>query len=353
MSNWKKFQEESFLLTEAEIDALQPKIIKSYQTARKSINEAIQEQYLKYLSAVDTDKYYNEMLKYDRLLKLQTQVTADYLKASKEAESFVVLGNEVGFSNNYYRSVYAAQWLVPGYGITVLPQALIEIATLGTESAWKKYSASMLRNFGEANLYGPQIGTLKDLLKKNRVNELAKIQEAITQGLIRGESYTKMSKTVSDVIGYSTRIDGIQHFSGAMANSMRIVSTESTRIMNDAAFANSKQLEAQGINVKKIWIATLDSKTRSTHAQLDGKIKDLDAYYMIGNDRALKPGGFGQVKNNARCRCTVGDIIDDRSPKLRIGKNPVTGENEVFDYKNFTQWAKDNGVEMKKVSVGS
>jgi len=349
--NWKNFQEQGYTLTEAEIKTLYPDIVRSYQKARKSINEAIKTQYLKYLSSVDTDKYMNEMIKYDRLTALEHQISSDFITASREVEKLTVQATRIGFSNNYYRSVYASQWLAPEYAMTVLPPALIEIATLGTVDAWKKYTKKMIKDFGEQGYYQSQIGTLKDLLHKNRVRELAQIKETIVQGLVRGESYTAMSRGVSDVIGFSVYKDGVQTFSGAMANAMRIVSTESNRVMNDAAFANSKQLEAQGIDVKKIWISVKDSRTRNTHAQLDGKIKTLDAYFMIGNDRALKPGGFGKVGNNARCRCGVGDIINDEPPTIMRGRNPDSGKNEIFDWKPFSQWADDVGLKWDKAGV--
>lgn len=345
--NWRQFQEQGYDLTEAEIKKLYPDIIRSYQEAKKRILADIKEQYVKYLSAVDTDDYYNEMLKYDRLLKIEAQISADFVKASREAEKVIYQAERIGFSNMYYRSVYASMWLAPSYSMTVLPEGLIQLATLGTVDAWKKYTNKMIKDFGEQGYYASQIGTLKDLLHKNRVRELAQIKESIIQGLIRGDSYTQMSGSISDVIGSAVYKDGVQHFSGAMANSMRIVSTETSRVMNDAAFANMKQLEAQGIDIKKMWSAVKDARTRPTHAGLDGIIKLIDQYYTIGSDKAKKPGGFSQVKNNVNCRCTILDIINDQPPTLMRGRNPVSNENEVLDWKPFGQWADDVGLKVK------
>jgi uncharacterized protein with gpF-like domain len=129
-----------------------------------------------------------------------------------------------------------------------------------------------------------------------------------------------------------------------MANAMRIVSTETTRAMNAGSFASTQYLASTGTDVKKRWIATLDGRTRDSHAHLDGKTIDVDDYFHIGMDSALYPGGFSDVKNNARCRCTTIDVINGESPALRTGRNPVTGEHEVFDYKDFDQWKKDNGL---------
>ena len=262
---WKSFQQLGYELSEAEAQSLYPEIIRQYQKAKKDIDALVRTQYEKYLDAVDSKQYFNEMIKYDRLVNLQKQVAQSYSKYSKEAGNLIGQSGEIAFSNNYYRSVYASQWLTESNVIGLLPPALIEYAVYGTSASWKAITASQKAKFAVSDI-GPQIGTLSELLVKNRTLETSKIFEAITQGLKQGQSYTQMSKSIASVIGKSTH----EGFTGAMANAMRIASTEGTRIMNDAAFANSKALEAQGINVKKIYIATLDSKTRSTHAHLLG-----------------------------------------------------------------------------------
>lgn len=348
---WKKFQEESFDLTRAEVESYIPDIIKQYQEAKKSIDSMIRAQYDKYLNAVGTENYYNEMIKYDRLLNLEKQIYSEYVYYSKNAEKYIKGALQTGFSNQYYLSAYTTAWLAPTAKIGLLPPALIELATLGTASSWKSITKAVTEKYGPASLYKPQYGTLSDLLYKNRMAELTKISETITQSLVRGQSYTQTSRALADIIGISTTTDGIKNFSGAMANAMRILDTESTRVMNDAAFANTMNLQSQGINVKKIWIATKDTKTRPEHARLDGIIKEVDKYFFIGSDKALKPGGFSQVKNVVNCRCAMGDIIDDKAPSLMRGRDPVTGENEVLNYSNYMQWAEDKGINVEPVRV--
>lgn len=48
------------------------------------------------------------------------------------------------------------------------------------------------------------------------------------------------------------------------------------------------------------------------------------------------------------CRCSLGDMMGDWSPQARRGRNPTTGENEVFSYKDFDKWRQDNGLEKNK-----
>lgn len=348
---WTNFQAESFDLTRAEVESYIPDIIKQYKQAKSTVDDLIRTQYDKYLNSVGTEKYYNEMIKYDRLVNLEKQIYSEYTYYSKNAEKYIKGALRTGFSNQYYLSAYTTAWLAPQATIGLLPPALIELTTLGTASSWKAISKSVIDKYGPASLYKPQYGTLSDLLYKNRAAEITKIRETITQGLIRGQSYTQTSRAIADIIGVSVTKDGLKTFTGAMSNAMRILDTESTRVMNDAAFANTMNLKAQGINVKKIWIATKDAKTRPEHARLDGMIKEVDQYFFIGSDKALKPGGFANGSNNIRCRCAIGDIIDDELPSLMRGRDPVSGKNEVLNFSSYAQWVKDKGLDIEPVKV--
>ena len=105
------------------------------------------------------------------------------------------------------------------------------------------------------------------------------------------------------------------------------------------------------LNVKKvqrIWNATLDSRTRATHARLDNKPEDRKGFWHIGDDKAMNPGGFGKVGNNINCRCRFFESINGSRPEIRRGRNPETGENEIFEYKDFDKWAEDNNMTRNK-----
>jgi hypothetical protein len=42
------------------------------------------------------------------------------------------------------------------------------------------------------------------------------------------------------------------------------------------------------------------------------------------------------------------DIINDEPITIRRGRNPKTGKNEVFSFKDFGEFAKDNGLKKNK-----
>ena len=346
--NWDKFQQQAFNLTEKEIAALEKEVIAIYETAKKEMNQQIKDVYAKVLSTVGTQDYYNQMIKYDRLTNLLNSIEAQYIAASKAVSKITQNSVKIGISNIYYRKLYAAKWLAPEITVGILPEKLIQLATYSTASAWKDITAAIEKIYGNKMAYPSKAGTILDLIYRNQIAELDKIRSAITQGLITGKSYRQMIDSIYSVIGVKSVEDGVLSVSGAMYNSLRIIRTESGRAMSAGAYASTKYAESQGLNIKKQWSSTLDMRTRPEHTALDGTRIKVDEYFRIGNDFALYPRGFTQAKNTINCRCAYLDIIDDKEPSLRIGRNPVTGENEYFDYKSFDQWAKDNGIKKNK-----
>jgi hypothetical protein len=68
----------------------------------------------------------------------------------------------------------------------------------------------------------------------------------------------------------------------------------------------------------------------------------------------MTPGTTGNPSYDINDREGVGDLVNGEEPSIRRGRNPVknpkTGkyETEVFSYKTFDQWAKDNNLTKNK-----
>ncbi|QGH80020.1 capsid maturation protease and MuF-like fusion protein [Gordonia phage NHagos] len=86
---------------------------------------------------------------------------------------------------------------------------------------------------------------------------------------------------------------------------------------HDAAGAqNAAVVEAAlaegGEGLQKVWIATLDSRTRRTHWAADGQRVALDATFAIGRDDLRYPADHrGSDAETRNCRCRVGIIKSD------------------------------------------
>jgi len=344
---YKEFRNLGFQITEGEIKTIEREIQGYYLEAYKDIKVELQKQYLKVLSGVKPENYYNEMLKYNRLDLMLKQITTDYNSYISKAGKRTVDALKLGMSNNYYRAQFATSWAAVPAKFTVLPDKLIQVAALGTQQTVKDITKAIADKFGEGVEYMPQVGSLTALIKENAVKEVDQIRRSIISGLRNGQGYQNTAAAVRDIIGYKYTEDGVQKLKGAMASASRIVRTESTRVLNAASYANYKQLESQDIGVYREWDATLDTRTRDRHAALDGQQEDENGLFHVDGDSARYPGDFSQVGLNVNCRCSTVEIVPGLEPDIRSGRNPVTGENETFSYKNFTDWADENGLTYK------
>lgn len=79
----------------------------------------------------------------------------------------------------------------------------------------------------------------------------------------------------------------------ALYNAMRITRTEAHRISQQAAYDALKKAKDNGADVVKQWDATLDKRTRPSHARVDGEIRELDELFSNGLicDRAIREAG--------------------------------------------------------------
>ena len=348
--SWQTFQQDAFNLTDKEIKRLTKAVLQQYRDAEKAITAQLKKIYLNTLSGVKPDDYYKVMLQRDRLNNLLKQIKAEYSKFSISAGVIQKQIANVAFSNVYYRKLYASQWITGKAVFGLLPKNLIELTILGTEQAWKNIRDS---KFGSKLAYVPQKGSLLELLGNNRTKEIANIRTAITQSLINKQGFGEAVNNIRRAIGQEKpKFDknGVKigtKFTGAKSNALRIIRTETNRIQNMGSYAASKELESEGIDVKRSVIAVPDNKTRpqSIYTERNNKKIGVDEPIKYPNGiTAMTPGTTGVDRFDINDRETVIDIIDGESPKIRRGRNPVTGKNEVFEYKDFDQWAKDNNL---------
>lgn len=90
---------------------------------------------------------------------------------------------------------------------------------------------------------------------------------------------------------------------------------------DDAAAAQNDAVvqaavESGSANLQKVWIATLDSKTRRTHWRADGQRVPLDGRFTIGTEEMRYPcDRRASAAETRNCRCRVGVIeVDDPLP---------------------------------------
>jgi hypothetical protein len=350
--SWKNFEKDAFRLTKEEWKVQQKKILANYRKAMQSIETMLKDNYAKYLTGISPDNYYNEMIKRDRLQNLLKQVRAEYVKYSSSTAFEITNALKIAFSNTYYRKYFAANWVAGKSVFGLLPKQLVELTVLGTDQAWKNITAGIIKRFGDKSLYMPRSGTLVNLLKNDSIKEINQIQEIITQRFLGGTSYTQTVNSIRDAIGREFTDGKVKRYTGAKSNALRIIRTETNRVSNLGSYAVSKDLDNQGIKIKRKLISTLDNRTRAQSASMDGQTVSVDKPFVYPNGaKAMTPGTSGVAKYDINDRETVINIVNDVEPVVRIGRDPVTGQNEYFSYNNFDVWASKKGLKKNKYGV--
>ena len=338
---YQAFSNEGYLLTERERQAIEAAIVEQYKAALKNIQDKMSAMIAKARDAgVAPKDQYNWFIQYNRLDSLRTQIYDEYKKLGKTVEKLQIEAFDLSFSNQYYRTAYQLDWSDP-LTFSVLDPNLVRYAMTGELEAWKAIKTAI----GAADNYTPVAGTLKALIAANQEKALRDIWAQINAGLINGEGITAIAKRLQAIIGgvYNGEVFG------DLYKALRIAHTEGHRAQNMAELARSYEAQAQGLDVEKMWDATLDSAVRPEHAALDGKRVPVDGTWDMAGYEVSHPGDPSlPPRLSINCRCHSVTVTKEYEPTARRGRDPVTGRNEVFDYKTFEQWAKEKGLKRNK-----
>lgn len=181
--------------------------------------------------------------------------------------------------------------------------------------------------------------------KKDYIWNSKKVNNAITQGIIQGESLDKITKRIS---------------TGLCAQNENLMKTFARTGMTQAQNAGryQRQMDAKqlGINLVKEWMSTLDGRTRDSHRHMDGeKIKVGDKWHpqKFSNGCRYPGDPEGPPREVYNCRCTlVADLVDYPAEYERydnIDGKPI--KNMTYD-----EWATAKGgvghtkTKYKKIS---
>jgi len=170
--------------------------------------------------------------------------------------------------------------------------------------------------------------------QKKHVTELAgQIRNEIAQGLIKGKGYGDISKAVQK----RTEITA--------GKSIKIVNTETHRAQSMAFQKSYEKIKAAskrtGIKVSKVWIATLDDRTRTDHRYLDGQQPDENGlYYFLSGGSTIAPGLSGIPEEDINCRCE--EIIAVAGVNTKYRRDNMS--KKLIDMTTFDEWMQNKEI---------
>lgn len=166
------------------------------------------------------------------------------------------------------------------------------------------------------------------------------ITASVTSSILQGKGIKGMADDLQRRITDMSRDSAI-----------RTARTAVTGAQNAGRMDSYTAAEKMGIELKKEWLATLDGRTRHSHAVLDGEKQDNDKPFSNG---CMFPGDpSGPAAEIYNCRCTLIAAVDgvDTSSAQRRARNPVTGETEVVPNMTYQDWVRSKQKQQKSVEI--
>lgn len=190
-----------------------------------------------------------------------------------------------------------------------------------TYTMYDKFTVKRLLQEGELQLPKPSPKVAKDK-RWNRQH----IQSAVLQGILTGEPMGDIAQRLLSVAKMTE--------SAAIRNARTAV----TGAENAGRIDSYIRAQNMGIKMKQVWMATLDSRTRDSHAMMDGEKVDPGKEFSNGCRYPGDPEGApGEIYN---CRCTLVAEVEGADPY-----NPNLRPSEYLKEEGLTyeQWKEMHG----------
>lgn len=244
---------------------------------------------------------------YQEVLKRQIDTVLDVLNTNEFStiQEYLI----EAYNDGYIATMYD----IAGQGIPLIlpvdPKQVVE--ALQTDS---KISTSLYTRLGEDTKY----------LKKN-------IRAEISRGIAQGLMWNQIAVEIANGMK--------SDYNKSINNAIRIARTEGHRIQTKAAFDAQHKAKDKGANIVKQWDSTLDGRTRSSHRQVDGEIRELDEKFSNG---LMYPGdSHGPAAEVVNCRCALLQrakwALDEEELKTLKEHAEFWGLDKTKDFDDFKE----------------
>ena len=158
-------------------------------------------------------------------------------------------------------------------------------------------------------------------------------QSQITQGILQGESIDNLAKRVA--LGTTKQDENA---------SIRNARTATTCAQNAGRTQSYQRAVNMGIELYQVWLAALDSRTRSSHRHMDGEkvkvIKGKQVKFSNGLRYPADPDGRPEEVWN--CRCTLVTSFDENEDFSDIKERA-----NKLDNQSYNEWKNEHKQKSK------
>ena len=248
-------------------------LAKAYGAALKDVKQMIAAMFEKYGDQVT----FKDMVAYQRLMNLELEIAKQIKTLTGKSKRTV---------EKAFREIVSETFTATGGAINKSLEVTVGFGVLN-EDVIKTAIINPMQRI-----------TWPEALQENSAKYLSQIKTELSQGLIKGEGYTKIAKRLEKTTEMSAN------------KTIRIVRTEGHRAQSIGRKLALDKVEGAadrlGLKMKRIWVATSDDRTRDSHKAMDGKEADEDGLFTLPSGvRTEGPGMSGVAEEDINCRCTV------------------------------------------------
>lgn len=275
---------------------------KAHEWTEEQINELVQKFEGVYAEAQDIaqerlDKFLEQFEKLDeekRKALEKGEITKEEYKQWRK-NKMLRKGQLTSTLNEMAKAYNNADVLAMGYLNNSLPMILGVNFDFGASQIFDmKWSFKLYdqKTIGRLIAANPQLLPLPTVDKdKNLDWYQKKLNSAITQGILHGDSIRDIAKQLDSVTN------------SGKAAALRNARTAVTGAECAGRLESYRAAKEDGIEIKKQWMATLDGRTRHSHAAIDGEVREIDEKFSNG---CMEPGdAYGPPSEVYNCRCTI------------------------------------------------
>lgn len=278
--------------TDKRIKTVRNRLANEYKQAEKELKKKTDQYFAKFkeddeekrkmvkngeLSQKDYIKWRENKMLYGKTMQQNTQRMAEYLANVDQRAADIINGQIAGvYATNYNFASYQIEGKTAGASFTLHDDRSVARLAKDNPRLLPKVSPDKI---------------------KGQAWSRRKINNVITQGVLQGESIPDIAKGLSKVVGMSWN------------SAVRNARTAMTGAQNAGRLDSYHDAMDMGIKMKKKWMATLDERTRQSHADIDGEIVDVDETFSNG---LMYPGDpDGDPAEVYNCRCTMVADLED------------------------------------------
>ena len=314
-------------LTEKELKTLEKRIYDSYKEAYDGLTDIIREYFAKFAdrdasekARLDAGEITEEQYRQWRLAQigrgkrfeaLRDKVAERMTNANAAAVAYVNDATPGIYSLNRNFAAYTIEQLTGDVGFDLWDEQTVRRLIVEQPELMPYYPPKRALKRGIDLAWGKK-----------------QITASVTSSILQGKSIKHMADDLQSRIVTMNRDSAI-----------RTARTAVTGAQNAGRMDSYFAAEKMGIKCRKEWMATLDGRTRHSHAMLDGEIVDNDKKFSNGCRYPGDPNGAPAEIYN--CRCTLVSAIEgiDMSGGQRRARNPGTGQNDLIENMTYAEWA--------------